>query len=335
MKKMTIMKPTALKATALLFLIGASFAAQAATEEKLHKLFPAQPGGTVVVEVDFGTIDISTNATSEVVVDVWRKIGRRKKADEETFLRDNPVEFSQEGKTVTIHSHGKANRSWSLFGRNENDAKYTITVPAQFNAQIKSGGGGVRVVDLTGEVKAQTGGGGLSFARLHGPLSGETGGGGIKAGDCEGAINFRTGGGGIEVTGGSGSLSGSTGGGSVSVRNFQGSAHVTAGGGGLTIENVSGGVDASTGGGSIKAVLPSEVADSVKLSTGGGGISVSVPGTAAFNLDAKTAGGSVSTDLAVAVTGKMERGRLEGPVNGGGRTVQLRSGGGGIQLRKL
>jgi hypothetical protein len=82
-------------------------------------------------------------------------------------------------------------------------------------------------------------------------------------------------------------------------------------------------------------VLPSELSDGVKLSTGGGGISVSVPGTAAFDLDAKTSGGSVSTDVTVAVVGKMERGRLNGTVNGGGKTVQLRSGGGGIQVKKL
>jgi hypothetical protein len=334
MKRMIIMKLTALRPSLLLFLVSAA-AAQAATEEKLHQQYSAQPGGKIVVEVDFGSIDVSTNATSEVVVDVWRKIGRKKKADEEAFLRENPVEFKQDGNSVTIRSHGNSKWSWSLTGRNENDAKYIITVPAQFNAQIKSGGGGVHVVDLTGEVKAQTGGGGLSFARLHGPVNGETGGGGVNAGDCEGALRFRTGGGGIEVTGGSGTLSGSTGGGSVSVKKFQGSAHVTAGGGGLTIENVSGFVEASTGGGSIRAVLPSELSDAVNLSTGGGGISVSVPATTAFNLDAKSSGGSVSTEVPVTVVGKKERDRLEGPVNGGGKTVQLRTGGGGIQVKKL
>jgi hypothetical protein len=73
---MIIMKLTALTPTVLLFLISAA-AAQAATEEKLHQQYSAQPGGKVVVEVDFGSIDISTNATSEVVVDVWRKIGRK------------------------------------------------------------------------------------------------------------------------------------------------------------------------------------------------------------------------------------------------------------------
>jgi len=328
------MKLNALKPTALLFLIS-SVAALGATEEKLSHRFSVPPGGTVVVDVDFGSIEVSTNATSEVVVDVWRKIGRRKKADEEAFLRDNPVEFTQEGNTVTIQSRGKAKWSWSMSGRTQNEAKYTISVPAQFNARLKSGGGGVRVVDLTGDVKARTGGGGLSFARLHGALDGETGGGGVNASDCEGVLNFRTGGGGIEVTGGSGSLEGATGGGSVSVRTFQGAAHVTTGGGGLTIENVGGAVDASTGGGSIGAVLPSELADTVKLSTGGGGISVSVPATAAFNLDAKTSGGGVSTELPVTVVGKLEEGRLQGPVNGGGKCVQLRSGGGSIRLKKL
>ena len=307
------MKLSALKPTVALFLLSA-VAAWAATEEKLNHRFSAQPGGAVVVEVDFGSVEVSTNGTSEVVVDVWRKIGRRKKADEAAFLRDNPVEFAQDGNTVTIRSHGKSKWSWSWSGRNQNEAKYTITVPAQFNARLKTGGGGVHVVDLTGDVKAHTGGGGLSFARLHGALDGETGGGSVSAGSCEGALNFRSGGGGIEVTDGSGSLSGATGGGSVSVRRFQGPAHVTSGGGGVTIERVEGAVNASTG---------------------SGGISVTVPGTAAFNLDAKTSGGTVSTDLPVTVVGKVEHGRLQGPVNGGGKLVQLRSGGGSIQLKKL
>ena len=125
------MKLSALKPTAFLFLVSA-LATLASTEEKLNQRYSVQPGGTVVVEVDFGSVDVSTNATGEVVVDVWRKIGRRKKADEEAFLRDNPVEFAQEGNTVTIRSHGKSRWSWSLSGRNQNEAKYTITVPAQF-----------------------------------------------------------------------------------------------------------------------------------------------------------------------------------------------------------
>jgi hypothetical protein len=96
-----------MKLTSLLLLVS-SVAALAATEEKLNQRFSVQPGGTVAVEVDFGSINISTNATSEVVVDVWRKIGRRKKADEEAFLRGHPVTFTQDGNTVTVRPRGKA-----------------------------------------------------------------------------------------------------------------------------------------------------------------------------------------------------------------------------------
>jgi hypothetical protein len=305
-----------MKLTLLLFLIG-SVAALAATEEKLHRQFPVQPGGTIVVEADFGTINVSTNANGELVVDVWRKIGRKKKADEEAFLLDNPVTITQDGNTVTVRSPGKIAWSWSGGGRNQNEAKYTITVPARFGARLRTGGGGIEVTDLTGEVRAHTGGGGVGFTRLHGSLEGDSGGGGIAARNCDGTLNCRTGGGGIEV------------------KEFQGAVHATSGGGGLTIERVDGAVEASTGGGSISAVLPSEVSDTVKLTTGGGGIKVSVPATASFDLDAKTAGGSISTDLPVAVVGKTGGGRLQGPVNGGGKTVELRSGGGGIHLKKL
>jgi hypothetical protein len=310
------MKPSLFK-PALPFLLLSTIVASAATEERLNQHFSVQSGGTVAVEVDFGSINLSTNATSEVAIDAWRKIGRKKKADEEAFLRDNPITMTQDGNTVTIRSHGKTRSSWSWRGRTSNEAKYTISVPAQFSARLKTGGGDIHVVDLRGEVRA------------------ETGGGGIKVVACESALTLRTGGGGIEVTGSSGSLDGKTGGGSMSVREFQGPVSVSTGGGGVTIEKVQGAVVASTGGGSIRAVLPYEVADLVELSTGGGGISVSVPATAAFNLDAKTSGGGVSSDLPVAVVGKIKPGSLQGQVNGGGKTLQLRSGGGGIHLKSL
>jgi hypothetical protein len=155
----------------------ASLTARGATEEQINKKFNVKPGGTVVVDIDFGGIVVGTNATSEVVVDVWRKVGRSSKSAEEKFLKDNPVNFSQDGDTVTISSHSKSKNNW--FGHNSNEAKYTITVPAKFNAHLETAGGGIEVDDLTGDVKSHTSGGGLHFARLHGPLNGETSGGGI------------------------------------------------------------------------------------------------------------------------------------------------------------
>jgi len=178
-----------------------ALSAQASTEEQLNKKFAVKPGGKVIVDVDSGSINLSTNANSEVAVDVWRKVGRGSKSDEEKYLHDSPVTFDQDGNTITVRCRAKEsrNRSWFSSGKNQNEARYTITVPAQFDAQLDSAGGGIKVGDITGTVRAHTSGGGLDFARVHGPLDGNTSGGGIESADCEGPQIIHTSGGGITV----------------------------------------------------------------------------------------------------------------------------------------
>jgi hypothetical protein len=156
------------------------------------------------------------------------------------ILSDNPVVIVQDGNTVTVRAHSKTKEKFNWFkgSKNRNEGKYIIQVPAQFNAQLNTSGGGIAASDVTGEVKADSSGGGLQFARLHGPLNGDTSGGSIRVTDCEGPIKIDTSGGGIEVTGGAGTLNGDTSGGSITVKNFKGPASVDTSGGGITIENV-------------------------------------------------------------------------------------------------
>jgi hypothetical protein len=323
-----------MKLSALLLLF--AFTALAATEEQINKAFPAAPGGSLVVDVDTGSIDVSTNAApGGIAVDVWRKVTRKNKDAEEKFLRENPVQFLPEGNTLTVRCRTRGNNLWFGNWANRNEAKFTIHVPAQFNARLNSSGGPIEVSGLAGSVNANTSGGALRFTRLRGPLNGGTSGGPIRVENCEGAIKVDTSGGGIEVTGGGGSLEGQTSGGGVAVRNFGGPASVETSGGGMTIENVIGRVKASTSGGPINAVLPSPIPGDVSLSTSGGGVTVKVPGNAVFDLDAETFGGGVRCDLPVTVQGQIEHGRLKGVVNGGGPAVVLRSSGCPIHIQKL
>jgi hypothetical protein len=321
-----------------IFLLASGLAACADTEEQISKRFAVQPGGTLVVDVDFGSIDVKKNDTSEVVVDVVRKISRSTKAEEEEFLADRPVTFTPEGNTVTIESRAKTKEAGQSRGKQRTECKYTITVPAKFNAQIKTAAGAIAVSDLTGEVKAGTGGGGLNFAGLHGPLDGKTAAGAIRVVDCEGEQQVKTSGGGIEVSGGSGSFDGKTSGGLVLVKDFKGTVQVKSTGGGITVENVNGRVDGKTAGGAIAARFASPPSDEVRLATSGGGVTLQVAENAAFDLDAATSGGNVSSELSVdsGDDGKKPvRNRLKGPVNGGGKPVVLRTAGGSIQVRKL
>jgi DUF4097 and DUF4098 domain-containing protein YvlB len=305
-----------MKLTSFLLLL-TSCTALAATEEQINKTFNVAPGGTLVVDVDFGSIDVSTNATNDVAVDVWRKVTRRDNEDEEQFLRENPVHFQSDGNTLTIRSRSSEKHRWFSGWGNRNEAKYTLRVPAQFNVRLNTAGGGIAVSDVTGEVKADTSGGGLHFTRVHGPLNGDTSGGGI------------------EVIGGGGSLNGDTSGGPIKVKDFRGNARVETSGGGITFENVVGEIQGETSGGGVSAVLPGPLLHPVNLSTSGGGVTVRVPENAAFVLDAETSGGRVSSELPVTTVGKMEHGHLKGTVNGGGVSVRLHSSGGGIHVKKL
>ena len=168
-----------MKLTTFLLLL-TSWAALAVTEEQINKNFKVAPGGALVVDVSLGSIDVTTNATDEVAVDVWRKITRKNKPDEEQFFRENPVQFLHEGDTVTVRCRQKQEKTrwfnWG-WGGNRNEAKFIVRVPARFNADLHTSGGPIAASDLTGKVKADTSGGGLKFTRLHGPLTGDTSGG--------------------------------------------------------------------------------------------------------------------------------------------------------------
>lgn len=325
-----------MKLTPILILIASSVILSAETEETVSKRLPAQPGGKLVVDVDFGSIEVSPNANNEVTIDVVRKVRRKSKADEEQFLADRPVTISQDGNTITVLARPKSKpSSFTWFGSQKNEGKYVITVPASFHAQLKTAGGGISANDLTGDLKANTSGGGLKFSGIRGSLNGQTSGGGIRLSDCHGPLSIHTSGGGIQVNGGSGSLKGGSSGGSVSVKNFKGPADVETSGGGITIENVTGKVSGSTSGGSISARFDAPISEEVSLETSGGGVTVRVTDNSAFDLDASTSGGGVSSDLPVTVTGKPSRNHLKGPVNGGGKPVILRTSGGSIHVKKV
>jgi hypothetical protein len=281
-------------ASTLLFL--GCFAAFAETEERLDKRFNAEPGGKIVVDVDFGSVEITTSQQNEVKVDVFRKVKRGGKEDEEAFLKERPVNFTQDGKTITIQSRAKTKNSWR--GSQRTEGKYTIVVPPEFDAQIKTSGGNISISDLRGDVKAKTSGGSLKFTRVRGPLDADTSGGNIRVADCDGPLTLDTSGGSIDI------------------------------------DNAKAKIDASTSGGNVSAQFAGPLSDEVILKTSGGNVTLRVPEKSAFDLDASTSGGSVSSDLPVQIDGKPKRTHLKGPVNGGGKSVVLRTSGGNVHVKK-
>ena len=177
------------------------------------------------------------------------------------------------------------------------DARYSVQVPKNFNAELHTGGGSIEVNEVTGEIRTNTAGGNLKFARNHGPTDARTSGGDVKLADCDGALKIESSGGRIESAGGKGSLDAHTAGGQVSVRDFAGRVDVASKGGQITLDSIAGPLAARTAGGAIHAML-SAISD-VKLETSAGAIIVAVPADGGFNVDAQSAIGGVRTDLPV------------------------------------
>jgi hypothetical protein len=320
---------------AFVLLIVTAISASALTEEKVNETRDAKPGGKLIVDVDFGTIEVVAGDNDKVVLAAYRKIEGSSKQKEQDYLAAAPITVTTEGDNVVVRAVRKheslGSQLWNFMGRTRTHARYTIRVPASFNADLQTAGGDISANDLSGAIKVDTSGGDLNFDRIHGDLHADTSGGDIKAATCDGSIDLDTSGGRIEVTGGRGNLRADTSGGAVTVMNFAGDAKVESSGGKLRLGNIRGKLNAETSGGAIVAILPSPVAGDVRLETSAGAITVVTPANAALTVDAETSAGSVRSALPITrVRGDDDS--LKGTINGGGKALVLRSGAGSIEI---
>jgi DUF4097 and DUF4098 domain-containing protein YvlB len=321
--------------TTLILVSLTTFSAVAATEENIHETRPAKSGGTLVVDVDFGSIDLSPGENDKVVIDAHRKIEASSEQKEEEYFKAVPITITTEGDRLivrAIHKHESlGSQLWKMLGHTRTEGRYTIKVPANFNADLDTSGGDISANGLTGNIKVDTSGGDLTFGQIHGDIHADTSGGNIIAKDCDGSTSLDTSGGRIEVTGGRGKLNADTSGGNVTVLNRVGDAKVESSGGKLRLGNISGNLNAETSGGSVSAILPSPVTGDVRLETSGGSITVVTPANAALTIDAETSAGSVRSDLPI-TRSSADNDSLKGTLNGGGTKLVLRSSAGSIEI---
>jgi Putative adhesin len=300
----------------------------------IKKTFPVQPGGRLVMDVSPGPIEVKTTGESQIVVDIFRKAERMEESRAEELLRNHEVTFEHLDNNLTIRAKVK-NEGWKLWRRSGLKVRYVVSIPSEFNVDLKTSGGGISVGDLRGEVRVNTSGGGLRIGKIEGPVIGNTSGGGISLAGCNGKAEIKTSGGGIDIGSGTGSITADTSGGSIEIGNFVGDVYVRTSGGGISAESIEGSIDASTSGGPVNVALKGQPNRDCHLSTSGGGITVDLEENIALNIDAEASGGGITCDLPVTVQGRIEKGKMNGTLNGGGQALVVRTSGGSIHLRKL
>jgi len=304
-----------------------SVAAWAAIESPIHKTFNVAPGGTLTLEADVGDVRVSSGGTG-VTIDVKRR------ARSEEAMRDFVVTFDQQGNDVRVRAKYDRPSRWFSWS-NDVDATFVITVPSQYNLNLSTSGGDIKIGDLQGQVRARTSGGDFDLGNIKGPVDARTSGGDMSIASVRGRLDLNTSGGDIKIGEADGPATAKTSGGSIEVRRVGGDLYAHTSGGSISIDEASGAIDASTSGGSIRARFAQQPKGDSRLATSGGGITVSIAGNVAVDVDAHTSGGNVETDLPITILGKQSEGDLAGKINGGGPRLVLRSSGGSIRLRRM
>jgi Toastrack DUF4097 len=316
----------------LLVLFALVVTASAVTEENISRQLDVTPGGKLVIDVDFGTINVTSGADDKVVIEAYRKIDFGDEAKEKEYFAAAPVAISQDGNVVTVRARYTKSKGFWSFGHSEMDARYTIRVPKRFETDLHTEGGEVTAGEITGNATVKTSGGKLAFKHLEGTLTANTSGGSIAVEDCRGPIEIETSGGDITVADGTGTLDAKTSGGRIDVRNFSGDTEVRTSGGNLNLLRITGKIIGKTSGGSIHASIPDAVVGDVRLETSAGNIDVSLPATATVDIDASTSVGEIFSRLPFE-TSDVDKEHLRGKLNGGGKSVKLQTSAGNITIK--
>lgn len=284
----------------------------------IKKSFSVKPGGELILETDLGTIDVKTSSRNEVNVEVRFTPRRGSGRDVRNLLEDFDIEFQHQGDDVFIRAEylRRNFNLWDSIGKYVR-VEFFVTVPSEYDVDLKTSGGSISVDDLEGEVAARTSGGSLSFGRIDGPVRGRTSGGSIELNESAGSADLRTSGGGIRIG------------------KVRGDVEANTSGGSIHVDEVLGSIIAHTSGGSINAQISRQPENDCRLSTSGGSVTVYLTKNSSVDVNASTSGGRVVTDFPVTLRGEISKRSLRAKINGGGPEMYLRTSGGSIYIREL
>lgn len=298
-------------------------------EKKIEKSFNVAAGGSLDLNSDRGSVDISSHSGNRVIIKILLITDTVNEHKAKDIFDDFEIAFKNNGNDVKVEGNTLDHR---LLRNKRLKVRFQVTVPEKYNLNIKTGGGNIDVADTKGRVLVKTSGGRIALGKISGKVSARTSGGKITLEGSTGDATLHTSGGDILIGMVDGDIEARTSGGNITVDAVHGNLEASTSGGGLHFRNVNGNLNGRTSGGSIEAELTAQVSEPVELYTTGGNIKLAIPADLKANIAASTFGGRVYTELPVTLRGKIGNAFLNGSLNGGGPEVNLKTMGGNIEI---
>lgn len=255
-------------------------------ERTLDRTFSVSPGGSLVVDADSASVQVSGNDTKQVTV----RMSARGSTDDLAGVKLDAV---QKGDEVTVTMRRQDKKSWFQWGSWNGESRIEVTVPRSYRVRVQTGGGDVELTNTSGAATLKTSGGDIVAKNLNGNVEARTSGGGIRADSIRGDVDADTSGGDVRLMNIDGRIRGNTSGGNVQ----------------CSLVGTNRGIFATTSGGSIEVTVPRNTAANIDATTSGGDVSTELPVTSTSwkegrvkgtlngggqPIDAHTSGGDVS-----------------------------------------
>lgn len=315
--RLTALLAAALFGVRALTVCGADPARPAVLLSKLSTGAPA--AGTLQVEMLRGTLEIHTSDRKGVTLELFSSLGA-----EPALLAKN-IQLTTEGKTVKLRQAGGEPGTWL----------YRLTVPKNFNLDLRNTEGRIAVTNLEGNVKVWTGSRSIHLGKITGDVAAESVRGAIAVVGASGSTRLKSSGGKLTLGEAGGEAVLETSQGAIKAGIARGPLRAVTSGGGINIGAAFDTVVAETSGGSITAALHRAPAADSRFITSGGSVEIKLPPKAALDLEAGTQNGQVETDLPVRWLGDASKTPRSGKLNGGGRKITARTVAGRVWLQAL
>ena len=318
--------------------------------ESTHQIFEVNPGDTLTVDAEIGTIRIKSSSTDEAEVLVKKRLWKFGADRARKAFRNIETVFEQTDTGIRIEVEQIDDNASNWFWQDRILVNIEVTVPLKYNLDLSTVIDDVQTGKIVGSVTVKTLTGKISIGPTEGNLSIETTSGNIETSHVEGNVHAKslsgnivvgpvncdatvsTTSGNIETSRVEGNLHAKSLSGNIVVGPVNGDATVGTASGNIETDFVDGDLKASSLSGSIKTgPVRSDV--TVRTSTGNietrdilgnvqsgslsGNISI---GAVNGNASASTTSGNieVSNVLGVSETGSLSGDIRLGPTHGGG-----------------
>jgi DUF4097 and DUF4098 domain-containing protein YvlB len=303
----------------------------------------------ITAETSGGNITVTAVNSSEARVEVYvSQNGNNQNplSNDELKSRineDYDLNISVNDNVLKAIAKSKHSLNWKRYL----NFSFKIYVPANVSTDLKTSGGNIILMALSGKQDFETSGGNLELNSLNGKVKGRTSGGNIYLKNCKDDLDLSTSGGNIQAENSSGNITVSTSGGSIKLNNLKGNVEAKTSGGNVEGESITGDLLAHTSGGNISL---HGLSCSLKTSTSGGNIDVEIKNPGKYisinnsagkinltipkktGMDLKLSAMKISTQNLENFSGTNSTKEINGSMNGGGIPVTVDAGSGKINV---